>query len=78
MVPAQDPKICPVCGDTVEGGCHPCPGPRQQDPGSLIESRFSDLAKGAELVMLPGDEGDPEDVARALRGARLWHQEEAS
>jgi hypothetical protein len=53
MVPARDPRVCPVCEQRYEGGCHACPGP-QPGTGRLYRR---------------GDSGEPgrEDYVRFFR-----------
>jgi hypothetical protein len=75
MAPVRSQRICPVCGDSLEGGCHPCNGPREdvlvgvETAGAdhrleLIAARASRIATAA-VVTLPGD--DPLEARTVIR-----------
>lgn len=43
MAPVRSTRICHVCGDLLEGGCHTCEGPRM-DPGVRVRPDTADTA----------------------------------
>jgi len=80
MVPARDPRTCPLCREPLQAGCHACPGPPDGrgwlyrrsddgDPGRADYVRFFRLDAFDRLLIETFRDGDlepPPELAALL------------